>query len=206
MRPLALLERLHGGYVHPRRVRVLAQEIGSLLPRAATVLDVGCGDGRLARRLYHLRPDITIQGADVLVRPDTAIPVRAFDGAHLPFENKAVDVAMCVDVLHHTTELHLLLREMARVSSLVVLKDHTREGFLAQQTLALMDSVGNARYGVPLPGNYLSCDEWHQVFQTVGFRIERWIPTLPIYPPPASWIFGRRLHFLAALTPLDNME
>ena len=194
------LEGLHGGWVHPRRVRVLAGIIAPLLPPSASVLDVGCGDGLLASRLCELRPDLHVQGVDVLVRPNTAIPVRAFDGTHVPLDDGEMDAAVCVDVLHHAANLCELLRDVARVSSRIVLKDHLKEGFLAERTLAWMDRVGNARHGVASPGNYLTTAEWHQVFRTVGLRIERWIPSVPIYPPPASWIFGRRLHFVAVLT------
>lgn len=203
-RAYALLERLHGRYVHVGRVRVLAQHIAELLPAGARVLDVGCGDGLLAVRLIELRPDITVRGVDVLVRPGAAIPVQAFDGTHLPLTDKAVDVALCVDVLHHTIEPGALLREMARVSARVVVKDHTREGFFAQETLAFMDRLGNARHGVALPCKYLSLAEWREVLQAAALGVERLIPSLPLYPAPASWIFGRRLHFLAALTPLTR--
>jgi len=202
--PYALLERLHGRYVHVGRVSVLARHIAGLLPVGASVLDVGCGDGLLAVRLSELRPEIAIRGVDVLVRPGAAIPVQAFDGTHLPLPDKAVDVTLCVDVLHHTLDPRALLREMARVSSRVVVKDHTREGFLARETLAFMDRLGNARHGVALPCNYLSLSEWHEVLRATDLGVERWIPSLPIYPAPASWIFGRRLHFLAALRPLTS--
>jgi SAM-dependent methyltransferase len=202
--PYALLELLHGRYVHVGRVGVLARHIAALLPANASVLDVGCGDGLLALRLIELRPDITVRGVDVLVRPGAAIPVQAFDGTHLPLADKAVDVALCVDVLHHTLDPQPLLREMARVSSLVVVKDHTREGFLAQETLAFMDRLGNARHGVALPCNYLSLSEWHEVLQATGLGVEHWTASLPIYPAPASWIFGRRLHFLASLMPVSS--
>lgn len=203
-RAYALLERLHGRYVHVGRVRVLAEHIATLLPDGASVLDVGCGDGLLAARLIELRPDITVRGVDVLVRAGAAIPVQGFDGTHLPLPDKSVDVALSVDVLHHTLEPGTLLREMRRVSSRIVVKDHTREGYLAQETLAFMDRLGNARHGVALPCNYLSLTEWHQVLEAAELGIECWIPSIPIYPAPASWIFGRRLHFLAALRPLAS--
>jgi SAM-dependent methyltransferase len=79
-------------------------------PRNASVLDVGSGDGRLARLVADKRPDISIQGIDVLVRTDAAIPVVKFDGTSIPYGEGSFDVVMLVDVLHHTVEPMILLR------------------------------------------------------------------------------------------------
>ena len=53
-----VLEKIHGSYVHSRRVRVLAREFSALLPAHGRILDVGCGDGLLAAliRLTNRKP------------------------------------------------------------------------------------------------------------------------------------------------------
>jgi hypothetical protein len=50
------------------------------------------------------RGNIDIQGIDVLVRPNTLIPVTPFEGDHLPFANGSFDCVLFVDVLHHTAD------------------------------------------------------------------------------------------------------
>ena len=77
-------QRIHDGYVHNRRVRRLTDLISALIPQDVSVLDVGSGDGQLARQVLDRRPDLTISGIDVLVRQDTAIPVEPFDGDSIP--------------------------------------------------------------------------------------------------------------------------
>lgn len=197
---MSVLGRLHGGYVHTRRIEKLAAHLAELLPPSARVLDVGCGDGRLAARLMELRPDISVEGVDVLVRSNTAIPVRSFDGAHLPAADASVDVVLFVDVLHHTDDPATLLREAARVSrSTVLLKDHLRQGFAAQTTLRVMDWVGNARHRVRLPYNYWTPAQWTEAFEQLGLAVHRWKSSLHLYPAPASWLFDRSLHFVAQL-------
>ena len=197
-----LLDAVHGGIIHRRRVARLAALIAREIPQNATVLDVGTGDGQLAARVRALRPDITITGVDVFVRPRTAIPVQAFDGTQLPFDNASVDCVMCVDVLHHASDAAQLLRECARVArDVVIVKDHLREGRFANATLRLMDWVGNARHGVRLPYKYLPRRQWEILIRVSGARVMRWEESLALYPPPLDWLFGRKLHVLMTLRP-----
>lgn len=195
-----LLERIHDMGVHERRVRVLARELVSLLPENAALLDVGCGDGSLAALIHSMRPDVQVQGLDVLVRPQTAIPVTAYDGRTLPFPDKSFDAVMMVDVLHHAEDATAVLAEARRVARQVVLvKDHRRNGLLADETLRFMDWVGNARHGVALPYNYWSEAEWRAAFAKVGLTVDAWRIRLGLYPFPASLLFDRALHFVARL-------
>lgn len=199
---MGLTRSIHDGYVHNRRVLRIADLLAGMMPADATVLDVGCGDGLLARRIQDLRPDLTLRGLEVLVRGDTMIPVEPFDGRTIPAGDASVDVVMFVDVLHHTDDPMILLREAARVArDSVVLKDHTRNGFLSGPTLRFMDYIGNAHHGVALPYNYWPRDRWHEAFARLGLTVADWRDDLRLYPRPADWIFGRSLHFGARLRP-----
>jgi SAM-dependent methyltransferase len=164
------------------------------------VLDIGCGSGTLARRIMALRPDVSIEGIDVLVRPGTEIPVTEFDGDTIPWADGHFDIALFVDVLHHTEAPARLLAEAKRVSKGgIVIKDHFREGVLAEATLRFMDWVGNAQHGVVLPYNYLSDGEWRGIWSKLGLKVERLTDKVGLYPAPFSWLFDRRLHFVARL-------
>jgi SAM-dependent methyltransferase len=191
---------LHENYVFGRRVRVLVDALSRMIPRGSTVLDVGCGDGRLAELLLRARPDLEVRGIDVLVRPSAHVPVTPFDGAVIPFGDDSFDVVMFVDVLHHTDDPTVLLREAKRVArNAVVLKDHCRDGVLAGETLRLMDWVGNARHGVALTYNYWPEKRWREAIAGLGLEAEQWEPRLGLYRWPFSIAFDRDLHFVAAL-------
>ncbi len=197
---MSFLDTLHGGYVHRRRITRLAFAIGGLLPENSSLLDVGAGDGRLSAMLKAGKSSLDVTGIDVLVRPETQIPVRHFDGTHIPQADQSCDYVLFVDVLHHTDDPSILLREAARVARRgVIIKDHLREGILANRTLRFMDRVGNCRHNVALPHNYWSLKQWQAAFDEIGLRAAQWISQLHLYPIPADWIFGRSLHFLALL-------
>ena len=194
------VERLHETYIKQRRIRALASAIAALLPNRARVLDVGCGDGALAEAIVRRRGDVSIAGLEVAVRPDARIPVTVFDGMHLPFEDRAFDVVLFVDVLHHTPHAENLLREATRVArETIVIKDHCADGFLARPTLRFMDRVGNARFGVALPHLYLSWREWRNLFARVNVGVMFVSRRVGLYPVPLSWVFDRSLHFVASL-------
>ena len=194
------LHHVHQRVVHSRRVRVLHGHLVPLLRESRSILDVGCGDGRISRCIAASLPDARVSGLDVQVREGARIDVEAFDGRTIPLEEDAVDTVLLIDVLHHTEAPAVLLAEARRVARRnIVIKDHTKAGWLAGPTLRFMDWVGNARHDVARPHTYLTRGQWDQLFETTGVVIEQWMPKLGLYGFPGDLLFGRGLHFLACL-------
>ena len=197
---MTLVQRALETRVHARRVRVLAEHLGALIPARASVLDVGSGDGLLASLVLARRPDLAWRAIDTLARAHTHVPVELFDGRRLPCTDGQHDVVLFVDVLHHADDAMALLREAVRVArSALVIKDHLREGVLAGPTLRFMDWVGNAAYGVSLPYCYWSAAQWAEARAELGLSTEEERRDLGLYPWWADWLFGRSLHFVARL-------
>ena len=195
-----IIETLHASYIPARRISRLSTLLAAQLPPDARVLDVGCGDGSLARLLSEKRPDIHIRGIDVLVRSHVEIPVEAFDGLTIPMSDHSFDVLMFVDVLHHANDAMALLREAARVSrASILIKDHLCDSVMSGHLLKFMDRVGNERNGVALPFNYWQKKQWADAFRQTGLRTTYWSETLKLYPIWGDWLFGGGLHFLAQL-------
>ena len=198
---MSVVGSVHGRLVSPRRVRLLSSRIARQLPQGASVLDVGCGDGAMARAILDARPDLTLTGVDVLVRRHTEIPVLGFDGRTLPVGDHEVDAVLFVDVLHHTLHADRLLQEAARVArQAIVVKDHLEATWFDRQTLRLMDWVGNSAHGVALPFAYWPRARWQSAIAAIGARVEQWEERLDLYPWPATLLFDRSLHFLARLS------
>ena len=195
------LGSLHSKFVHEGRTRRLSTLLSELMPTNANVLDVGCGDGRIAFLIKSRRPDVEVQGIDVHVREETLIPVSRFDGENVPFADKSFDVVMFVDVLHHTQDPMILLLEAARVSrKVVLLKDHNDDGILSNFTLRIMDWIGNKPHGVGLPYNYWNRSAWDSAFIKAGLSMNARVEKLGLYPALIDSICGRGLHFIASLS------
>jgi ubiquinone/menaquinone biosynthesis C-methylase UbiE len=199
-----VLNRAHDRGIFRRRTEVLSEWLVDMLPQEATrLLDVGSGDGTIAAMVRDQRPGTVVEGVDVLIRPQTVIPVRWFDGTTLPFADREVDVVTLIDVLHHVDDPRQLLAEGLRVARHgVIIKDHFRQGPLAHRRLSLMDWVGNRGHGVRLPYGYLSPKEWAELYETVGTHPLRVETELGLYPAPVRPLFENGLHFIARLAPL----
>jgi SAM-dependent methyltransferase len=197
-----VLNALHGRLIFGRRVEALADALATVLPSGpGRVLDLGCGDGQVAVALMRRRPELVVEGVDVLVRPVSHIPVTPYDGVTLPFADHSFDHVTIVDVLHHTDDPAAVLTEAARVAAgSVVIKDHLREGLLAGPVLRLMDWVGNRGHDVRLPYNYLDGQQWQAAFDAAGFEEVERQERIGLYPVPLNWAFERRLHFVSRLT------
>jgi SAM-dependent methyltransferase len=202
---IQMLGRAHGKLVHQRRVAVLAGRLAAMLPRASTLLDVGCGDGTIAKLVSETLPGLKVTGAEYSPRPDCAIPCSSFDGMHLPFPDKSFDGCTFVDVLHHSQDPLAILLDASRVCRrFILIKDHLAESTLDHWILRFMDWVGNRPHGVVLPYAYLSGKQWQQLYRDAGLAETQSDRAIPLYPAPFSFIFGRNLHFISVLTKIDR--
>jgi len=204
---LGLVRSLHGSLVFSRRTEALASAIAPMLGPSWTIFDVGCGDGTIASRIQYRRPDLEIAGFEVSVRPETAIPVRAFDGHRIPAADQSCDAVLLIDVLHHTGDPEELLREARRVArQAIVIKDHRLARPLAALTLRAMDWVGNRPHDVVLPYNYWTEDCWRRTWRQLGLEIVEYRTSIGLYPGISHLLFERGLHFLTRLAPARTVS
>jgi Methionine biosynthesis protein MetW len=82
---MRLLNWTHDRVVHSWRVEALHPSLAPMVPEGAFVLDGGCGDGLLARRLAESR-GCRMEGIDVLSHPAPHVLTTLFEGRHIPDE------------------------------------------------------------------------------------------------------------------------
>jgi ubiquinone/menaquinone biosynthesis C-methylase UbiE len=193
--------KAHRKIVMGRRVHQISKNIAELIPeKVVSVLDVGAGTGEMAFAINSFRPELTVSGVDVYIRPKTFIPVVKYDGNKLPFDDNSFDAVITIDVLHHCDDPVAVLKECARVSKqFVIIKDHVSDSHYDENILKFMDWVGNRAHGVILPYNYLSTSVWRSAFAEAGLKSVKQINQLKLYPMLFDIIFGGSLHCLHLL-------
>lgn len=159
----------HNTHYYPR--------IRSALPADAhTVLDVGCGDGTLAR--YLCRPDRRVVGLDL---DGSAFPLES-DGVTyvqgsaeaLPIADDTVDAVVLVMVLHQVDECRALaeIRRVLRPGGTLVLL-----GYGSSTT----------------PYDWLRVASDLLVHQVYSQTTRRWDPPVRMADPAHSWAENRRV-------------
>jgi SAM-dependent methyltransferase len=190
----------HHRAIHVPRVERVTRALAAQIGRAASLLDIGCGDGTVAQGIGAAVGATRVAGVDVLVRPRTAIPVTPYDGEHLPFPDGAFEAVVISDVLHHCAAPITVLREALRVASRVVaIKDHFRFDRVSGAILLAMDQVGNAAPGVLVRGTYFTAGELATLVHDAGGRITGLEWPLRIHDLPWRLITQDRLQFAAKI-------
>lgn len=165
-----LVSTLHRAFISPRRLELIADALVNKLPASGVILDVGSGNGALARMLMDRKPGLEIVGIDVFEWKNTFIEVQKFDGQRIPFEDLSFDAAIIVDVLHHSQDPVALLSDVKRVvRGDVVVKDHLVTGMLSRVFLAVLDYVGNGYEGVAVTRGYLDDSQWRRLLDASGY-------------------------------------
>ncbi len=191
----------HERSIHVPRTERIAEGFAQLAPHhAQSMLDVGCGDGVLARRLADRLSISELHGVDIKLRPNAIIDVRAYDGTTLPFSDESFDLISIADVLHHAQDPAVVIRECLRVlrpSGAFLIKDHFRFTVWSQVVLHGMDAFGNYASGVFVRGNYLSAPEWIDLITRSGGTVDKLVWPFLIHDLPWRLVTRSEYQFLA---------
>lgn len=160
------------------RQRILDAAAQALEPYGplGTALDFGSGDGFFASQLPLHASIGAVTAVDVVERERSFVKPRLYAGDRLPFSDRSFDLVYAVDVLHHCPDPLAALADMARCTRrFLLLKDHNEQGWLGRWVLAVLDELGNRRFGIPSPHRYQHDWAWVRWIESQGFERRSWL-------------------------------
>jgi SAM-dependent methyltransferase len=150
-------------------------------------LDFGSGDGYFSYNLPKHLPIEQVVSVDILDRPASLVVPILYDGRNLPFEDRSFDLVYAIDVLHHCSDPLAALADMARCASrYLILKDHNHSGLFGRASLAILDELGNRRFGVPSPHHYQRNWSWVSWLESHDFARRSLQNPMRCHPPVLS--------------------
>jgi ubiquinone/menaquinone biosynthesis C-methylase UbiE len=154
-----LFDRVHRG--------VLARLPADFVP--ATILDIGCGTGRLLRRMHLRWPSAVLVGVDLaegmLAEARAQTSYASFHQApaeHLPLENDSVDLVITTASFHHWSDQAQGVREAVRV--------------LRRGGLFILADMNLAAHGHPIARSQVRA-----MFKTSGLAIRSQSSPVPFF-------------------------
>jgi SAM-dependent methyltransferase len=86
-----------------------ARDYLNLVPKYATILDVGCGTGPY----WALRPDVNWLGLDIYPSPNSNFVIEP--NGTFPIEKNSIEYVLCTQVLEHVQNPKLSISEIFRI-------------------------------------------------------------------------------------------
>lgn len=149
---------------------------------AGKILDFGCGDGWFASQVKRDALCGELVAVDVKRRDGALVEPIIYAGGDLPFESAAFDLTYAVDVLHHCEEPIAQLDELMRVTrGHILIKDHNHFGAAGRWTLAVLDELGNRKFGIPSPYHYQKKWAWRKHMSKNGWNEQFFLHPAPCH-------------------------
>lgn len=108
--------------VAPTEIPVDDDEVTSItdqLQGSEHVLEVGCGKGRILKRIHERFPECRLEGMDISKGMLSCVPdfvkTSVGDMEFLPYENDRFDLVYTVECIEHSVNLRAAVRELVRV-------------------------------------------------------------------------------------------
>ncbi len=163
---------------------------------AGLTLDVGCGEGRLARALIARGHRVVgVDATEVLARlaseADRATPVARADASAVPIRDGVADLVVCFMVLQDVDDLDGAARELARVvapegavciaivhpivsSGFFAPDDPNQTFFMGRYAAVIRHAIPVERDGVPFTFHsaHRPIERYSEVFEAAGLVIE----------------------------------
>lgn len=160
--------------IHEWHSWVVREAFSPSLSIGASVLDLGCGYGRLARTLADKRPDLSITGTDLSLKYCRMYAASigtcvCSDMMRLPFADGSFDAVMAVTSLMYANPFAAeILKEMSRImrpgGSLLLLDP-------GAEIQGLISGVRGSKAKSPTGGQGFGKSQYLEMIKTAGFDV-----------------------------------
>jgi ubiquinone/menaquinone biosynthesis C-methylase UbiE len=148
----------------------MCQDCKDFVKEGSKVLDLGCGNGIVAREFQKFFK-AEIFGIDIKDQRIEKIPFKIFDGFKIPFPEDYFDLVLICYVLHHAKDPVLLLKEAKRVSKKIIIFEDLPEGFFAKLRCAFHQMSYNLFFEKEKKKfNFKKKREWEKIFEEIGMK------------------------------------
>ena len=157
--------------IRQRVLREIAMHFKSyegFIKKDSRVLDIGIGPGFTAEYIKQNRPDIEIEGLDVLdLRQTKSVNITLYKGTRFPWQEKVFDLALLFYTLHHIKWPGLILDEVTRTTrgGILIIEEFRAEEIDVPQDEQYEADVHLA-LGIPMhiEQSYFSMSELEKLF------------------------------------------
>lgn len=152
------------------------QTLAPFLDGRQELLDVGCGDLKLAEELVKYNSKLSITGTDVVdfgYRP-SGIKFVKYDGKRLPFPKESFDTALVFHVLHHCDDPYKVLQEAVRVArKRVIVIEPVYRVEVEIPIMRFVDWVYNVwkERSIAMKYQFFTLDYWLQTFNDLNLKL-----------------------------------
>ncbi len=171
---------------HPRsREKRIATKISTHLSKGDRILDFGCGEMLIAKKLMEMT-GAEIIGVDIIDNNKTDLPLSIYDGNTLPFQNKSFDATVACFTLHHTDDPEKALSECVRVTKkrLIIIEDVYRF-WPGKMILCLFDLINKfVSKEMNIPFNFKTEKGWLKTLSKISHTKLTSVPIRPVLLQP----------------------
>lgn len=152
-----------------QRLRYIAGLLEGWIAPGSSVLDIGTGEGFVARWLKDAGHQVIPLDVRDRARARGIRPLL-YDGEHIPFGARRFDYALLSTVLHHTPAPEALLREAARVARRVIIIEDIYTTPLGRMWTSFACSLANMQFAGH-PHSTKNDAGWRETFGALGLEL-----------------------------------
>ena len=128
------------------------------------------------------------------------LPINFYQINSIKSNKNKYDFATINDVLHHIgieneAFIKNLLNNLIAKTKIIFIKDHFQQGFVSNQTIRLMDFLGNYFNDVPIPKLYYTKKTFKKLIKKTNGSIIEIILEIKLYPPYLLFLSNPKFNF-----------